>query len=87
MATAISRMPQQVMRILRTCVSRLLLVHNHKVELTKFETRVLLKYYWKQDYKATAAAGRISEMERESVVSERAAQLWFQRFKTEKKKH
>ena len=38
--------------ILRACVSRQLLMHNHKMELTKFKIRVLLKHYWKQDYKA-----------------------------------
>ena len=27
-------------------------MHNHKMELMKFEIRVLLKPYWKQDYKA-----------------------------------
>ena len=40
---------------------------------TKFEIRVLLKHYWKQDYKAATATLRICEMEGESVVSERTA--------------
>ena len=55
-----------------------LLIYNHKMELTKFEIRVLQKHYWKQDYKATAAARRICEVEGEGVVSERVAQRWFQ---------
>ena len=49
--------------------------------LTKSEIRVRLKHYWKQDYKATAAARRIC-MEEEGVVSERVAQRGFQRFNT-----
>ena len=53
-----------------------------KMELTKFEIRVLLKYYWKQGYKVAAAARRICEVEGEGVVSERVAQRWFQRFNT-----
>ena len=37
-------------------------------------------HYWKQYYKAAAAARRICEVEGESVVSERVAQRWFLRF-------
>ena len=66
------------MMILRACVIRQLLIHNHKMELTTFEVRVLLKHYWKQDYKAAAAARKIREVEAEGVVSEHAAQRWFQ---------
>ena len=33
------------------------------MELTKFEIRVLLYHYWKQDYKAAVAARRICELE------------------------
>ena len=58
-----------------------LLIHNHKMELTKFEIRVLLKQYWKQDYKAAAEARRICEVE-EGVIGECVAQQWFQRFNT-----
>ena len=36
-----------------------LLAHNHKMELTKFQIRILLKHYWKKDYKA--ATQRISD--------------------------
>ena len=51
----------------------------------KVEIRVLLKHYWKQDYKAAvAAARRICEVEGEGVVSERVAQRCFQRFNTGK---
>ena len=66
----------------RAYVSRQLLIHNHKMELTKFEIIVFLKYYWKQDYKAAAAARRICEVGGGSVVSERVAQQLFQRFNT-----
>ena len=51
-----------------------LLIHNHKMELTKFEIRVLLKHYWKQDYKAAAVARKICEVEGKGVVSECMAQ-------------
>ena len=40
------------------------------MELTKFENRVLLKHYWKQDYIAADAAGRIYEVEGEGVFNE-----------------
>ena len=50
------------------------------MEFTKCEIRVLLKHYWKQDYKATAAARRICEVEGEGVVSECVAQRSFQHF-------
>ena len=46
------------------------------------ETRVLLLYSWKQDYKAAAAARRKCKVEGEGVVSVRVAQRWFQRFNT-----
>ena len=69
-ANAIYRMPWLVLCILRECLSHQLLIHNHKMKLTMFEKRVLLKQYWKQDYKAAAAATRIYEMEGEgSLVS------------------
>ena len=44
------------------------------MELTKIDIKVLLKHYWKQDYKEAAAAGRICEVGGEGVVSERVAQ-------------
>ena len=68
-----------------TCVSRQLLIHSQKMELTKFEIRVLQKHYWKQDYKGTAEARTICEVEGEGVVSECVAQRWVQHFKLEKK--
>ena len=53
------------------------------MELINFESRVLVKHYWKQDYKAAAAAARrICEVGGDGVVSECVAQLWFQRFNT-----
>ncbi|PSN30519.1 hypothetical protein C0J52_28034 [Blattella germanica] len=39
-----------------------------------------MEHYWKQDYKAAAAALKICEVEGEGVVSERVAQRRFQRF-------
>ena len=65
-------MPWLVFHILQACVCRQL-IHNHKIELTKFEIRVLPKHYWKQDYKAAAAVRRICEVEGEGV-SEHVAQ-------------
>ena len=50
------------------------------MELAKFGISVLLKHYWKEDYKAAAAARRICEAQGEGVVSECVAQRWFQRF-------
>ena len=66
-------MPWLVLHIMWACVSSQLLIHNHKMELTKFEIRVLLKHYWKQDR-------RICEVEG-GVVSVRVAQRWIQSFK------
>ena len=64
---AIYRIPWLVLRILRARISHQLLINNHKMEVTKFEIRVLLKHYWKQDYKAAAAARKICEVEGEVV--------------------
>ena len=72
--SAIYKMPWLVLRILRACVSRQLLIYNHEMKHLNFEIRILLKHYWKQDYKAAAAARRICEMEEKGVVSERVAQ-------------
>ena len=58
------------MRILHVSV-----VNIHKMELAKFEIRVLLKHYWKQDYKAAAATRRICEVEVEGVISEPMAEV------------
>ena len=57
-------------------------VHKHKMKFTKFEIRVLLKHYWKQDYKSAAMSRRIYEVEGVCVGSERVAQQWFQHFNT-----
>ena len=75
-------MPWIVLPTFRACVSRQLLIHNHKIELTKFEIRVLLKHYLEQHYRASAAARKICEVEGDGVVNERIAQRWFQRFNT-----
>ena len=77
-------MPWLVFHILHACVCCQLLIHNHKIELTKFEIRVLPKHYWKKDYKDAAAARRICQVKGKDVVSKRVAQRWFQRFKTGK---
>ena len=68
--------------LLQACVSRQLLIHNHKTKLTKFEFRVLLKHYCKQEHKAAASVRRICEVEGEDVVSERVAQRFFRRINT-----
>ena len=40
-----------------------------------------MRHYWKQHYKAAAAAAKkICDVEGESVVSKRTAQDWFKRF-------
>ena len=75
-------MPWLVLRILRACVSRQLLIHNHEMQHTKFEIRFFLKHYWKQDYKALASARRICEVNGEGVISEGVAHRWFQGFNT-----
>jgi hypothetical protein len=36
--------------------------------------------YWKQNYKAAAAANKICYVEGEGAVNERTAQRWFKRF-------
>ena len=59
-----------------------ILIHNHKMECTKFQIRLLVKHYWKQDYKAAAAAQIICEVEGEGGVNEHLEQCWFQCFNT-----
>ena len=51
------------------------------MEGEKLEIRVLLRHYWKQGYKATAAAKKICEVEGDGVVSTRTARNWFKRFR------
>lgn len=46
----------------------------------KFEILVLLRHYWKQDFKATDAVKRICEIEGDDIVKVRMAQKWFKRF-------
>ena len=50
------------------------------MEPTKFEIRVVLKHYWKQDYEAAATAERIYEVKGEVIVSKHVEQRWFQSF-------
>ena len=53
------------------------------MELPKFENRVLLKHYWKQDCKSATTAQRICEVEGEGIVNGvYVEQRWFQRFNT-----
>ena len=63
----IYRTPCLVFSISLASASHQLLMHIHKMELTKFE---ILNHYWKQDYKAAAAARRICEAkDKVSLVS------------------
>jgi transposase len=50
------------------------------MEMEKYEVRVLLRHYWKQNYKAVAAGGGGCDVEGEGAVNERTAQRWFKRF-------
>jgi hypothetical protein len=50
------------------------------MEMEEYKVRVLLRHYWKQNYKATAAAKRICDVEGEGAVNERMAQQWLKRF-------
>jgi hypothetical protein len=53
---------------------------SEKMEMEKYEVRVLLRHYWKQNYKAVAAAKYICDVEGEGAVNERTAQRWFKSF-------
>jgi hypothetical protein len=44
------------------------------MEMEKYEVRVLLRHYWKQNYKDAAAAKKISNIVDEDAVNERTAQ-------------
>jgi hypothetical protein len=50
------------------------------MEMEKYKVRVLLRHYWKQNYKAVAAAKKICDVEGEDAVNEHTAQRWFKRF-------
>jgi hypothetical protein len=50
------------------------------MEMEKYEVRVLLRHYWKQNYKATAATKKLCDVEGEGAVNERMAQQWLKRF-------
>jgi hypothetical protein len=53
------------------------------MKMKKLKIRVLLRYLWKQNLKATEAANKICEAEGEGVVSNRTAHNWFKRFNDE----
>jgi hypothetical protein len=50
------------------------------MEMEKYELRVLLRHYWKQNYKTATAAKKKCDAEGEGAVNERTAQRWFKRF-------
>jgi hypothetical protein len=48
------------------------------MEMEKYEVRVLLRHYWKQNCKAAATAKtKKCDVEGEGAVNERTAQRWF----------
>jgi transposase len=49
------------------------------MEIEMYEVRALLRHYWKQNYKAAAAATK-SDVGGKGAVNERTAQRWFKRF-------
>ncbi|KAI4477349.1 hypothetical protein M0804_012735 [Polistes exclamans] len=48
--------------------------------MENFEIRVLLRHYWKQQFKATEVVKKICEVEGKDVVSVRTAQKLFKKF-------
>jgi hypothetical protein len=46
------------------------------MEMEKYEVRVLLRHYWKQNYKSMAAAKEICDVGGEGAVNECTAQQW-----------
>ena len=61
-------MPWLVLAYIASICQSSVLTHDNKMKLTKFEISVLLKHYWKQEYRAAAATRRICEVEGESFV-------------------
>jgi hypothetical protein len=49
------------------------------MEMEKYEVQVLLRHYWKQNYKTAAAANNICDVEGEGAVNELTAQWLFKR--------
>jgi hypothetical protein len=49
------------------------------MEMEKYKVGVVLRHYWKQNYKA-AAAEKKSDVEGKGAVKERTAQQCFKRF-------
>jgi hypothetical protein len=50
------------------------------MEMEKYKVRVLLRHYWKQNYKAAAATKNICDFGGKDAMNERTAQRWFKRF-------
>ena len=48
--------------------------------MENYEIRILLRHYWKQQFKAAEAAKKICKVEGEDVLSIRTAQKWFKKF-------
>lgn len=48
--------------------------------MDKLEIRILLKHYWKQNFRAIDAAKKICEVEGDNSVSIRTVQKWFEKF-------
>jgi hypothetical protein len=46
------------------------------MEMEKYEVRVLLRQYWKQNYSAAAAAKKKSDVKGEGAVNESTAHPW-----------
>jgi hypothetical protein len=50
------------------------------MEMEKYEVRVLLRHYWKQNYIKPRQQQKLCDVEGEGAVNERTAQRWFKRF-------
>jgi hypothetical protein len=48
--------------------------------MEKYKVWVLFGHYWKQNYKAVAAAKKICDVEGEGALNEHMAQWWFNQF-------
>jgi transposase len=48
--------------------------------MKKLEIRVLLRYYWKHNFKTREVAKKIREVEGEGIISNRTTLNWFKRF-------
>jgi hypothetical protein len=50
------------------------------MEMEKYEVQLLLRHYWKQNYKATEAVKKKCDVEGEGAVNECTVQRWFKQF-------